>query len=213
TDYQLFGPHETIEAAKDTFQLIYKERFNVEWTDRETAVYDRYTYRTKTYEIFEEVEEIEEIVNETEAAAIIAREPCVTNTTAQTETTTTTIDEEVILQDVTKTTTTGPKLDILVDLQTFEGFWEWQENLFSCINVNPEQAEKLAKDNGLGFRIVATALSIVFFEKKLAEEKDTWELIVEKAKTWMEEQIGQEETLEVLQKAVRLIVLDQAQEG
>ncbi|KAF9355272.1 hypothetical protein BGX26_006786 [Mortierella sp. AD094] len=217
TDYKIDGPHSTIEAAKDAFQLTYKERFDVEWTERETAVSDRYTFETKTYETFEEVVEVEEVVDETEAE-------CFVNTMVQTETTATATTEEAVLEHVTndidivaqeeatKTVATGSKLDILIDLQTFEGFWEWQGNLFSCIDVIPEQAEKLAKDNGLEFRIVATALSIIFFEKMLAEEKDTWELMVGKAKVWMEEQIGQEKALAVLQKVVGLIVLEQAEE-
>ncbi|KAG0011240.1 hypothetical protein BGZ80_000826, partial [Entomortierella chlamydospora] len=73
TDCKLDGPHQTIEAAKDAFQLTYKEKFGVEWTERETAVSDKWTYETKTYETFEEVEQVEEVVDETEAAAIIRK--------------------------------------------------------------------------------------------------------------------------------------------
>ncbi|KAF9156777.1 hypothetical protein BGX20_004190, partial [Mortierella sp. AD010] len=60
TDHKLDGPHKTIEAAKEAFQLTYKDKFDVEWTERETAVSDKWTYETKTYETFEEVEEVEE---------------------------------------------------------------------------------------------------------------------------------------------------------
>ena len=31
------GPHETIESAKEAFQVTYKEKFDVEWKERETA--------------------------------------------------------------------------------------------------------------------------------------------------------------------------------
>ncbi|KAF9995996.1 hypothetical protein BGZ79_010270, partial [Entomortierella chlamydospora] len=64
----------TIEAAKDAFQLTYKEKFAVEWTERETAVSDRYIYETKTYETFEEVEEVEEVVDENKAQEIISEQ-------------------------------------------------------------------------------------------------------------------------------------------
>ncbi|KAF9993659.1 hypothetical protein BGZ80_008064, partial [Entomortierella chlamydospora] len=74
TDYKLDGPHKTIEAAKDAFQLTYKEKFAVEWTERETAVSDRYIYETKTYETFEEVEEVEEVVDENKAQEIISEQ-------------------------------------------------------------------------------------------------------------------------------------------
>ncbi|KAI1282619.1 hypothetical protein EDD11_001309, partial [Mortierella claussenii] len=54
TDYKLEGPHKTAESAKEAFQVAYKEKFDVEWTERETAVSERWTYETKTYETFEE---------------------------------------------------------------------------------------------------------------------------------------------------------------
>ena len=38
TDYKLEGPHKTIEAAKEAFQVTYKDNFGVQWTERETAV-------------------------------------------------------------------------------------------------------------------------------------------------------------------------------
>ncbi|KAF9356543.1 hypothetical protein BGX26_005145 [Mortierella sp. AD094] len=97
TDYKLDGPHETIEAAKDAFQLIYKEKFDVDWTERETSVSERWSYEVKTYETFEEVEEVEEVVEETEVNTIIVREHCICldEATVTTETTTTTTEEVV----------------------------------------------------------------------------------------------------------------------
>ncbi|KAF9338791.1 hypothetical protein BGX26_009572, partial [Mortierella sp. AD094] len=106
TDYKLDGPHKTIEAAKDAFQITYKEKFDVEWTERETAVSDRYTYETKTYETFEEVVEVEEVVDETEVATIITKEQevAVEDATINTETTTTTTvtTEDVTVEHVEK---------------------------------------------------------------------------------------------------------------
>ncbi|KAF9173487.1 hypothetical protein BGX21_003797 [Mortierella sp. AD011] len=100
----------------------------------------------------------------------------------------------------------GSKLEILVELQTFEGCWEWEEQLFSCINILLAQAEKMAKDNGWDQKVVATALAIAYFEKKLAKEKDTWELVTDKAKGWLEGQIGQDQADAALEKAKELIV-------
>ncbi|KAG0012461.1 hypothetical protein BGZ80_011715 [Entomortierella chlamydospora] len=100
----------------------------------------------------------------------------------------------------------GSKLEILVELQTFEGCWEWEEQLFSCINILLAQAEKMAKDNGWDQKVVATALAIAYFEKKLAKEKDTWELVTDKAKGWLEGQIGQDQADAALEKAEELIV-------
>ncbi|KAF9271212.1 hypothetical protein BGZ68_004023, partial [Mortierella alpina] len=74
TDYKLEGPHDTIESAKEAFQVTYKEKFDVEWKEREIATSERWTYEVKTYETFEEIEEVEEIVEETEVETIVARE-------------------------------------------------------------------------------------------------------------------------------------------
>ncbi|KAF9083659.1 hypothetical protein BGX27_004028 [Mortierella sp. AM989] len=98
------------------------------------------------------------------------------------------------------------KLEILVDLQTFAGWWEWQQDLFSCIEVVLAQAEKLAVENGWDKTVVATALVIAYFEKKLPKEKDTWELVTDKAKGWLESQVGLDQTVAILEKAADLVV-------
>ncbi|KAG0307670.1 hypothetical protein BGZ98_010139, partial [Dissophora globulifera] len=100
TEYKLDGPHDTIEAAKETFQINYKESFDISWTEREVAVSDRYTYEIKTYETYEVIEEIEEVVDESEVATIITRENevQVSESTIVNETQTTTIEEDVIVE-------------------------------------------------------------------------------------------------------------------
>ncbi|KAF9144374.1 hypothetical protein BGX20_007041, partial [Mortierella sp. AD010] len=98
----------------------------------------------------------------------------------------------------------GSKLEILIDLQTFQGSWDWDQMLFNCIAVAVEDAEKVAKDNGWDENVVATALAILFFEKKLVEEKDAWELVIGKARGWLEEQIGEDGIVAVLQEATKL---------
>ncbi|KAF9553209.1 hypothetical protein EC968_010614, partial [Mortierella alpina] len=101
-DYKLDGPHETIESAKSAFQITYKEKFDIEWAERETITSERWTYEIKTYETFEEIEEVEEVVEETEAEMIVVRnkETEVENTkvTEETTTTTTVTKEEVTLE-------------------------------------------------------------------------------------------------------------------
>ncbi|KAF9116514.1 hypothetical protein BGX27_001808 [Mortierella sp. AM989] len=107
TDYKLDGPHETIEAAKEAFQVTYKEKFDVEWSQRETTVSEHWSYETKSYETFEEIEEVEEVVEESEASTIAAHQEEVViddvvagkGTTATTAVTT---EDEIMVQDVTK---------------------------------------------------------------------------------------------------------------
>ncbi|KAG0365076.1 hypothetical protein BGZ54_006881 [Gamsiella multidivaricata] len=96
-------------------------------------------------------------------------------------------------------------LAYLVDLQTFEGSWAWRSEMLKSLNVAVADADKIAKDNGWDVRIMATALAVVYFEKKLAKDKDTWELVVEKAKDWMEQQIGHDGVEVVLKKAAELV--------
>ncbi|KAG0054682.1 hypothetical protein BGZ90_005921, partial [Linnemannia elongata] len=92
TDYKLDGPHDTVEAAKAAFQITYRENFGVQWEERETTISDRFTYEVKTYETFETVEVVEEVVDEQVAEVILKREQevIVDDGTVQTETTTST---------------------------------------------------------------------------------------------------------------------------
>ncbi|KAF9082340.1 hypothetical protein BGX27_004564 [Mortierella sp. AM989] len=99
----------------------------------------------------------------------------------------------------------GQELENLIELQTFQGFWEWGQRLFDGIRVAVLDAEKIAKDNGWDKRIVATALAIAYMKKKLGNEKETWELVAGKAKEWLKEQIGQDGIVTVLQEAEKLI--------
>ncbi|KAF9901267.1 hypothetical protein EC991_006372, partial [Linnemannia zychae] len=119
TDYRLDGPHETVEEAKKAFQVTYLEQFGVPWDQRETVASERFTYEAKTYETFETVDEVEEIVKETEAIAIITREQeIVTDEQAiATETTTTTpMIREVIIESDTK--------DVIADKKVEFDVWE-----------------------------------------------------------------------------------------
>ncbi|KAF9301084.1 hypothetical protein BG003_002947, partial [Podila horticola] len=107
TDYKLDGPHDTIEVAKEAFQVTYKEKFGLEWTTRETTVSECYTYEVQTYETFEETEYIEEVIEEEEAQIIIKQEKEIIvseDVTVHEETTTTTTTEEVVLEHTTETT-------------------------------------------------------------------------------------------------------------
>jgi hypothetical protein len=47
------------------------------------------------------------------------------------------------------------------------------------MNIKPEYAT--------AERTLLTAIVVVFLERKMADEEDTWELVVEKARRWVEE--------------------------
>ncbi|EON68733.1 hypothetical protein W97_07991 [Coniosporium apollinis CBS 100218] len=102
--------------------------------------------------------------------------------------------------------TTGDKARDLIELQTFEGFWEWMPELLSVLGVTEERmAEMWTRVGWMDRRTFATLTVVAFFEGKLGDERDVWELVVGKARAWLEgemEEIGDGKTTveEVLEK-------------
>jgi hypothetical protein len=80
-------------------------------------------------------------------------------------------------------------LNVLVSLQTFEGFWEWNTSLLNALPVNQKEAENMANELR-DMRVAATALAVAFLEDKCEHKKDEWELLVEKARGWLEGRLG-----------------------
>ncbi|KAI1016600.1 hypothetical protein LB505_006855 [Fusarium chuoi] len=94
-------------------------------------------------------------------------------------------------------------LQALTSLQTFAGSWSWSSDLKHVLGVTSEQVSKLAlpasvKDHSEKDDILATACAVLFFKKKLQEEMDTWEMLVEKAEGWLEENVGEDGASELL---------------
>jgi hypothetical protein len=72
----------------------------------------------------------------------------------------------------------------LVELQTFEGFWVWTPAICAILGVEKSAID--SKYASIDKNVLATALTVRYFEVKLAKDKDGWEMIVEKAKGWLE---------------------------
>ncbi|RFN49800.1 vault poly [Fusarium flagelliforme] len=90
----------------------------------------------------------------------------------------------------------GP-LRALTSLQSFSGSWSWSMELERVLDVDSKEVAKLdlpstVTGHALKSEILATACAILFFKRKLADEKDTWEMLVEKAEGWLEENIGED---------------------
>jgi hypothetical protein len=81
-------------------------------------------------------------------------------------------------------TLTMDPLQALIETQTFEGFWEWTRELCTVLGVDKTAVE--SKVTGFDTKVLATALAVHYFEAKLSKDKDSWEMIVEKAKGWLE---------------------------
>lgn len=81
------------------------------------------------------------------------------------------------------------KMHAIITLQSFEGSWSWEEKLFAILGLEPHEVETILS-SGAGLKddekvVFATILAVAFLEKKVAREKDAWELVVEKAEGWL----------------------------
>lgn len=93
----------------------------------------------------------------------------------------------------------GKFLQSLIALQSFSGAWPSISRL-PCRKMGIDVAEArevaqrlvedgVAKDATMAEQCVATAAVVSFLEKKMADEEETWELVVEKARTWLEDTV------------------------
>ncbi|KAM5347225.1 hypothetical protein ACJ41O_010230 [Fusarium nematophilum] len=96
----------------------------------------------------------------------------------------------------------------LIALQTFSGAWAWSDGLERVLGVNLKTASKDLPAGVAGHKevgsLVATACAIVFFRNKLTGDKDTWEMVVDKAEGWLEEQIGEQGVKELEEAVAKL---------
>ncbi|ORY08344.1 von Willebrand factor type A domain-domain-containing protein [Clohesyomyces aquaticus] len=77
-------------------------------------------------------------------------------------------------------------LHTLISLQTFSGSFSPSPSLLSLLSLTPEVFKTQISVLGLSEEQLATALAVVYFENKLAEFQGSWELVVEKARGWLE---------------------------
>jgi len=50
---------------------------------------------------------------------------------------------------------------------------------------------KQALDRTKAEQLLSTAIVVVYLETKMEDEEDTWELVVEKARTWLEDTVDE----------------------
>jgi len=92
----------------------------------------------------------------------------------------------------------------IISLQKFEGNWSWDAQLCALLGVS--SADASGKDPVKSTPdVFATAMVVLFLETRLAKEKETWELMVEKARQWMEGTAGQTAMEKCLQVAATLV--------
>ncbi|KAM6479985.1 VIT-domain-containing protein [Trichoderma sp. SZMC 28011] len=84
-------------------------------------------------------------------------------------------------------------LSTLSALQTFVGSWQWNPSLEAILGVtllNATGKIQLPGQYTYHLDVLATLCAVVFLKKKLASEKDSWELLVQKAEDWLRAQTG-----------------------
>ncbi|KAI9713318.1 MAG: hypothetical protein M1812_006677 [Candelaria pacifica] len=117
--------------------------------------------------------------------------------------------------------TDSERLHLLIALQSFEGSWDLEASLCNLINIGigiaeSQLAESLMEEGierrgGVDEREIrrvwCTVLVVTFLEIRLKAEREAWELVVEKARVWLEG-VGVEGGLleEWMKKAEALLV-------
>ena len=95
------------------------------------------------------------------------------------------------------------KMHKIIDLQEFDGSWTWIEKLWQLLGVDAGKSVDIAKGEDPKAR--ATALAVAWLEVKMQKEEDTWEMVVEKAKAWLENALGAGKVDMVVDEAKKLI--------
>lgn len=84
-------------------------------------------------------------------------------------------------------------LSTLSALQTFSGNWKWNSSLEAILGIDTLSVTHKIQLPGWynqHLDVLATLCAVVFLKKKLASEKDSWELLVQKAEDWLRAQTG-----------------------
>jgi hypothetical protein len=95
---------------------------------------------------------------------------------------------------------TGSLLQRLIARQSFEGSWSTVDELLCAETKIDKDAAHSAVDKLVktsqhalekkdAYKVLCTAIMVVYLEKKMGDEEETWELVVEKARTWAEDQV------------------------
>ena len=96
-------------------------------------------------------------------------------------------------------------LDKIVALQTFEGWWKLDDFLLAVLKLGRAKAER-ARPGKVSLEVWATVLAVRFLEGRLSERENAWELVVEKARGWLDGQgMADEVSVELFEIAKGLL--------
>ena len=91
----------------------------------------------------------------------------------------------------------------IIALQCSSGMFRWDSVLEQCLGLTrAELFEKMELEKGAVTEAQAiTALVVTFLEQRMPGEKNLWELLVEKSRIWLKQNVAREETLDQLYQA------------
>ncbi|QIW98025.1 hypothetical protein AMS68_003543 [Peltaster fructicola] len=84
-------------------------------------------------------------------------------------------------------------LRAVINLQTFPGYWRWDEKLMRLIG-SPEYDSKQDETS-------ATTLVLAYFEIKMLAQRDVWEMVAQKAQAWLQSQVPSAELDKLMEVA------------
>jgi hypothetical protein len=99
-------------------------------------------------------------------------------------------------------------LHAILTHQTFSGAFTFSEALLRSLSIAVKDFEEKAAADGIEDRdVFATAVVVAYLEEKMSDEKDSWELVVDKAREWMEEKCRGVEGMKKIMAAARRLVV------
>ncbi|KAI5301738.1 hypothetical protein KEM56_001407 [Ascosphaera pollenicola] len=101
----------------------------------------------------------------------------------------------------------------LIQIQSFDGAWRWEPKLFQIMNQDESSLQSIfdnpsfLKDCSIesAQHYLATLLVVVYLQTQCDGVKETWELVVEKAKDWLRSQIHEADREKGLQERLNMV--------
>ena len=107
--------------------------------------------------------------------------------------------EEPDCADILLLKTEMDKILALTSLQTAAGAFRYEESILDLV-IGPqvEKFRELCEARNIGQDRWLTALIIAFIEQRFASQKETWELLVEKSREWLNDDALIEEAKQII---------------
>jgi hypothetical protein len=111
-------------------------------------------------------------------------------------------EDELDKMDVDRRASQAPptnqeQVHALISLQNFDGSWTWSKALCSTLGIGEEKltamiASAVPEGNSTGGagNVKATLAVVAFFKARLTKEEEVWEMVVEKAISWLRQEMG-----------------------